>query len=90
MIVALLLTIVLLLLYWKWCVESFLPCEGCDDVGLFVAGTDKFAGLPAINPYTWPYSGTADLSDLYVANLIRSDRMPLTHLSAPDHVLLTN
>lgn len=81
---------ILLLGYFYLYREDFLPCEGCDDTGGFVGDTGSFAGLPAINPYTWPYSGTSDIADLYVANLIRSDRLPLTHLSAPDHVVLTN
>lgn len=47
-------------------------------------------GTLVINPYMWPYSGTTCIDDLYAVNKMQDDMPPLTSLSAPDHVVLTN
>lgn len=69
--------------------EHYKSCLDCDDDIRMLDG-----GNVVLNPYIWPYSGTADVGRIYQMN--PEDRMcfgfkdePLIHLNMPDHVILT-
>ncbi len=94
MLVAVILVIVILLLWYGGYlaglngVEGFRSCTGCD-------GRASMGGTLVINPYIWPYSGSNCVDDMYVMNRDNGtdfgfDKGPLTHLNTPDHVELIN
>lgn len=88
--VLLLIIIFLVVLYWKDLAgESYRSCRDCDGYQMSPKGT------PVINPFIWPYSGTRCVDDVYILGKdtgidIGTSVGPLTHLSSPDHVILTN
>jgi hypothetical protein len=67
--------------------EHYGPCKSCDGQRM------SAEGLPVINPFVWPYSGTSCVDDLYMLNADKGvnfgfSEAPITHLSTPDHVEL--
>ena len=69
--------------------EPYRSCRDCD--GYVVAPN----GMPVLNPFLWPYSGSRCVDDVYILSKdagvdIGTAVTPLTHLNSPDHVLLTN
>ena len=69
--------------------ENYRSCRDCDNLHM------PPNGLSVLNPFIWPYSGTSCVDDMYILNKdtgvdIGTEVGPLTHLSAPDHVVLTN
>lgn len=69
--------------------EKYRSCRDCD--GYQMAPN----GMPILNPFIWPYSGTRCVDDVYILGKdagvdIGTNVGPLTHLSSPDHVILTN
>lgn len=79
----LLLLLIIILLYWY---EGFRSCSGC-------SGAVDRAGTPILNPYSWPYSGTQCVDDIYIgskdSNINYEFKPPApVHLSTPDHVEL--
>ena len=65
--------------------EGYAPCKGqCDQPPL------PPAGLVRLNPFQWPYSAYADPDAPYESPSAAMRVAPLTHLTTPDHVVLTN
>jgi hypothetical protein len=69
--------------------EPYRSCRDCDGYAMAPNGT------PVLNPFIWPYSGTGCVDDVYILGKdagvdIGTAITPLTHASAPDHVILTN
>lgn len=67
--------------------ETFIPCNDCDQ-------RMPRNGISVLNPFVWPYSGAQSIDNLY--SLGRSSGVDFgfnapapTHLSTPDHALLT-
>lgn len=77
--------------WFKKPTEKYGPCynQPCDNYKM------PRNGSPVLNPFIWPYSGTQNVDDLYILNKdsgtdFNFECGPLTQLSAPDHVILTN
>lgn len=72
--------------------ENYGPCRYCDSDSNYRVPRN---GTLVLNPYVWPYSGTQNVNDLYILNKdvgtdFNFECGPLTQLSAPDHVILSN
>jgi hypothetical protein len=63
--------------------EGFKQCSACDQQ------PPPATGSVVINPFTWPYSGSADPDTAAKGHIAVRD-VPLTNLFTPDHVVLTN
>lgn len=82
--------IVLVILVIFWYIgssEAFRSCRQCD-------GVMPREGVLALNPFNWPYSGIGYLDDLYIQHVdqgldLAFNPPPLTHLSTPDHTVMT-
>ncbi len=93
MIIAVLLLVILIFLWYFGYIalgrgEAYRSCSDC---------INKMPrdGILVVNPFVWPYSGTANVDDLYILNKdigtnLGFNTAPLTHLSTPDHVELIN
>ena len=68
--------------------ENYDSCGGCR------GGDLNPSGVHMLNPFLPPYSAQACVDDLYIIENdtgVKLDQVgPLTHLNAPDHVVLTN
>lgn len=83
MLIAAVLLVVLIFVWYMMPQEDFLSCRGC-------SGKMKPGGTLAINPYVWPYSATYNVDDLYVLNKDYGIDFgftdgPLYHKNTPDH-----
>lgn len=90
------LTILFAVYYSPWKVngsntgESFRSCSDCKTSGVL-----PLDGIIVLNPFIAPYSSNQCVDDLYIQakDQKKSDFYlggPLTNLSSPDHVVLTN
>lgn len=80
--------IIILLAFWTWRQENYAPCPP-DECPTRMPPE----GLTIINPYIWPASGTIYPDELYFLRESTGIGLsfggpPLTHLNAPDHVVL--
>lgn len=87
--ILIMIVIFLLIWYCRDIAETYRSCRDCDNLHVPVNG------ILVSNPFIWPSSGASSVDDLYILGKdtgadIGTDVGPLTHLSAPDHVLLTN
>lgn len=66
--------------------ENYRSCGDCDNHNM------PTNGISVLNPFIWPYSGTPCVGDLYNSDKSTDAQSSgsLTHLNAPDHVVLTN
>ena len=81
--------VLVIIIWWLWGREGFGVCRDCNGYRM------PRDGVPVLNPYIWPYSGTACVDDLYILNKdtgvdLNFTRAPLTHLNTTDHVELVN
>jgi hypothetical protein len=93
MLIAIILIIVLVLMWYFGYIlvrrtEAYRSCRDC-------IGRMPRDGILVVNPFVWPYSGTACPADLYILNKdigtgLGFGSAPLTHLNTPDHVELIN
>lgn len=65
--------------------ENFGVCQDCDTT--IPDREIPSGGFSTINPFIYPYSGAECLDEI---QSIVSTHVPLTHATAPDHVVLTN
>lgn len=80
MIILIALIIVCLLVYFVFYKDNFVVCNSCD--------TKYVDSNVILNPFSWPYSGSPCVDDIYLAKANTFNKPPLTHLSTPDHVEL--
>jgi hypothetical protein len=65
--------------------EGYAPCKGdCSQAPL------PPAGIVRLNPFEWPYSAWANPDTPYMSPSAAMRVAPLTHLTTPDHTVLTN
>jgi hypothetical protein len=87
---AILLVIALfLVMYYRS--ENFSSCNSCTDK----TGKLNSSGIPVLNPFIWPYSGTSCVDKLYSdmaasapATAPEASKYPLASRTTPDHVEL--
>lgn len=65
--------------------EHFGVCRDCDTT--IPDREIPAAGFSTVNPFIYPYSGAECIDEI---QSIVSTHVPLTHATAPDHVVLTN
>lgn len=79
----LLVAVIVLILYHMFVAENFIACENCSKY-------TNSSGTNILNPFSWPYSATPVVEDIYVGKFGNPPEYPLTHLSTPDHVELVH